>query len=102
MPLFAFFYECPVKVVNVFSLKRVVCFFLFFFRVSYFTFPPPRLKGAVIINTSEKSSIYYHTQILLIYVSELFVFSLFFSPPSLLIAHVLVGVWWCVTVIALP
>lgn len=28
-----------------------------------------------------KSSIYYHTQILLIYVSELFVFSLFFSSP---------------------
>lgn len=27
------------------------------------------------------SSIYYHTQILLIYVSELFVFSLFFSSP---------------------
>lgn len=30
-------------------------------------------------------------------------FFLYFSPPpSLLIAHVLVGVWWCVTVIALP
>lgn len=28
-----------------------------------------------------KSSTYYHTQILLIYVSELFVFSLFFSSP---------------------
>lgn len=28
-----------------------------------------------------KSSVYYHTQILLIYVSELFVFSLFFSSP---------------------
>lgn len=28
-------------------------------------------------------------------------FFLYFSPP-LLIAHVLVGVWWCVTVIALP
>lgn len=29
-------------------------------------------------------------------------FFLYFSPPPLLIAHVLVGVWWCVTVIALP
>lgn len=84
----------PLNVLYVFSF--------FFLECHILHFPPPRLKGAVIINTSEKSSIYYHTQILLIYVSELFVFSLFFSPPSLLIAHVLVGVWWCVTVIALP
>lgn len=93
MPLFAFFYECPVEVVNVFSLKRVVCFFFFFVLECHILHSPPRLKGAVIINTSAKSSIYYHTQILLIYVSELFVFSLFFSPPpsSLLMSWLAFG-----------
>lgn len=98
------FYECPVGVVNVFSLKRVVCLILFFLRVSYIFYipPPPWLKGTVIISAREICLLSY-TNSVDFYVSELFVFSLFFLLPLLLlIAHVLVGVWWCVTVIALP
>lgn len=51
MPLFAFFYECPVKVVNVFSLKRVVCFL--FCLECHILHSSPMTEGAVIINASE-------------------------------------------------
>lgn len=51
MPLFAFFYECPVKDVNVFSLKRLLFWFIFY-GVSYFTFLP-FADGVELINTSE-------------------------------------------------
>lgn len=40
MPLFAFFYECPVKVVNVFSLKRLL-FILIYFLWSVILYIPP-------------------------------------------------------------